>query len=273
LTKNPFNALQPTIDLNNALVSYILTGLAGFSTSAGYVGPNVRVDHDISLLVPEIWCRLTPQERDPRFMIQQGYLEPVTDFEHGGEKILASRLGYRITGRFVRTFFGRVFDNPAKVFDEAILRPETQDRDAFADGIKNIAQAQQRVAAAYLEDGSFRDACPPLQALLAIMATGAYEGRDAHHLEIRAMFTRGALLSSDWYRERLACKQRKDIALWERHVAYLEDFLTKPTHQAEAERLGIAARRNRALAELQRVRGAAYLSELEGTLGADPMEK
>src|SRR5437763_2421034 len=103
LTKGPFNALRPTADLNSALVSYILTGLAGFSTSAGYVGPNVRVDHDISLLVPEIWCRLTPPERDPAFLIQQGYLEPVTDFDHAGERILASRLGYRITGRFVRT--------------------------------------------------------------------------------------------------------------------------------------------------------------------------
>src|SRR5262249_52342934 len=69
LTKSPFNALRPIVDLNNALVSYILTGLAGFSTSAGYVGPRVRVDHDISLLVPEIWCRLSPKERDPRNMI------------------------------------------------------------------------------------------------------------------------------------------------------------------------------------------------------------
>src|SRR5439155_4682454 len=31
LTKGPFNALMPTADLNTALVSYILTGLAGFS--------------------------------------------------------------------------------------------------------------------------------------------------------------------------------------------------------------------------------------------------
>ncbi len=41
LTKGPFNALWPVVDLNNALVSAILTGYAGFTTSAGYVGPNV----------------------------------------------------------------------------------------------------------------------------------------------------------------------------------------------------------------------------------------
>jgi len=60
LTKSPFNALRPIIDLNTALVSYILTGLAGFSTVAGYIGPKMQVDHDISLLIPEVWCRLTP---------------------------------------------------------------------------------------------------------------------------------------------------------------------------------------------------------------------
>src|SRR3712207_5511126 len=99
LTKGPFNALRPVVDLNNALVSYILTGLAGFSTSAGHIGPRVQVEHDVSLLVPEIWCRLAPHERDPRYLIDEGYLEPVDDFDHNGERILASRLGYRITYR------------------------------------------------------------------------------------------------------------------------------------------------------------------------------
>src|SRR5205085_10779825 len=50
LTKGPFNALWPITDLNNALVSAILTEYAGFTTAAGYIGPNFRVDHDISLL-------------------------------------------------------------------------------------------------------------------------------------------------------------------------------------------------------------------------------
>jgi hypothetical protein len=271
LTKSPFNALRPTADLNNALVSYILTGLAGFSTSAGFVGPDVRVDHDISLLVPEIWCRLTPQERDPAFLIREGYLERMTDITHRGELILASRLGYRITEKFVRTYFGRVFDNPSKVFDEAILKPEAQDMESFIDGVKNITEAQQRVAAAYLEDGSIKEACPPLRALLAIMATGTYEGRDAQHPEVRAMFTRNALLGSEWYRQRLRTKQRRDAALWERHVAYIDEFLARPTHREEATRLDIVGRRKLAAAELARVKAAGYLAELEGTLGADPM--
>src|SRR5580658_5298032 len=69
LTKAPFNALWPVVDLNNALLASILTGYAGFTTSAGYVGPRVRVDHDISMLVPEIWCRMRVHERDPKYLI------------------------------------------------------------------------------------------------------------------------------------------------------------------------------------------------------------
>src|SRR2546423_11725602 len=75
LTKGPFNALPPIIDLNNALVGYLLTGYDGFVTSAGYIGPNRRVDHDISLLIPEVWCRMSVEERSPAFLIQEGYLE------------------------------------------------------------------------------------------------------------------------------------------------------------------------------------------------------
>jgi hypothetical protein len=197
LTKGPFNALLPITDLNNALVSYILTGLAGFSTAAGHIGPNVRVDHDLSLLAPEVFCRLNPGERDPAWLIREGLLEPMEDFTHNGELILASRLGYRITRRFVGMFFGRVFDNPAKVFDDAILRPETQDPESFADGIKYITEAQQRVAAQYYEDDSYELACPPLAALLDIMTANRPLGRGPESQELRRMFTAEYLLESD----------------------------------------------------------------------------
>jgi hypothetical protein len=115
--------------------------------------------------------------------------------------VLASRLGYRITAKFVRTYMGRVFDNPTAVFTEEILRPETQDLAVFADGVNNIVEAHQRVAEAYFADGTIEDTSPPIKALLHIMARGHYNGKDAHHPEIRALFTREALLGSDWYRE------------------------------------------------------------------------
>jgi len=185
LTKGPFNALAATADLNNALVAMLLTGYAGFSSAAGFIGPRYRVDHDISLLVPEIWCRLAPHERDPAYLIEKGYLEPVKDFEYEGETVHASRLGYRITGTFVRSFFGRVFDNPAKVFDDAILKPETQGLASFVDGVKNICEAQQRVARQYFEDGSVRELCPPLRVLMSILAFGSHDGMTAQDPEVR----------------------------------------------------------------------------------------
>ena len=43
-------------------------------------GRSMRVDHDISMLVPEIWCRMRVHERDPRFLIEKGLLERVEDF-------------------------------------------------------------------------------------------------------------------------------------------------------------------------------------------------
>jgi len=271
LTKGPFNALCATADLNNALVSMLLTGYAGFSSAAGYIGPNGRVDHDVSLLIPEIWCRLYPQERDPRRMIEAGQLEPLTDYELDGRKVLASRLGYRITSKFVHTFFGRVFDNPAAVFTEELLKPETQDPQVFADGVCNIVEAQERVARAYFDDGSIEDASPPLRALLQVMAYGNWEGKDASHPEFRALFTREALLTSDWYAERLRVKQARDVDLWQRHVRALTEFLALPSHQEEASRLGIRERLARARLELERVSAVEYLTELHGTIGADPI--
>jgi hypothetical protein len=273
LTKGPFNALAATADLNNALVSMLLTGYAGFSSAAGYIGPRFRVDHDISLLIPEIWCRLFPHERDPKRLIESGHLERLQDFEFEGKTVLASRLGYRITAKFVHTFFGRVFDNPSAVFTEEILKPETQDPSVFADGVNNIVEAQQRMAEAYFTDATIEDACPPLKALLHIMAHGHFEGKDANHPEIRALFTREALLASDWYHERLAIKQQRDIALWERHVRSLTEFLGRAGHRDEAERLGIPARLDHARSELERVSGPGYLTALAGTIGADPIHR
>jgi hypothetical protein len=271
LTKGPFNALRSTTDLNNALVSMILTGHAGFSSSAGYIGPYVRVDHDVSLLIPEIWSRLPVEQREPAWLIEKGFLERLEDFEHDGRQVLASRLGYRITQRFVHGFLGKIFDNPDAVFTDEILKPEIQDFGVYVDGINNIVEAQQRVALQYLEDGSVEDACPPLQALLLVMATGRYAGMDVHHPDFRAMFTRESLLASDWYRERLEIKQQRDIALWRRHTASLQKFLDDEIYTDEAERLGIRSRLERARHRLQEVEHPDYPEQLVGTLGADPL--
>ena len=271
LTKGPFNALPPIIDLNNALVSWLLTGFQGFVTAAGYVGPHMRVDHDISLLVPEVWCRMSAAERDPRFLIEQGCLDKCENFTHDGKLVLAGRLGYRINERFVHAFFGRVFNHPGAVFTEEMLRPELQDMAVFVDGMDNIVSTQKRVARMYFDDGSVAHACPPLKALLHIMAEDAWEGKDFDHPEVRGMFTREYLLASDWYSARLEAKQAVDRRLWRRHIDYLDRFLKKPNYAEEAARLHIAPRLGFAYKALEHAGSQAGLERLRGTIGAEPL--
>jgi len=271
LTKGPFNALRPTADVNNALVSMILTGHDGFSTSAGHVGPQVRVDHDISLLAPEIWVRLSPAQRKAEWLIAQGYMEALEDFDHDGRRVLASRLGYRITERFVAHFMGKIFDNPRAVFTEALLKPETQNLDDFADGIDNIVEAQERVARQYFDDGSIEEACPPLQALLAIMADGNYRGMDIHAPAIRALFTRDNLLASDWYRQRLQVKRERDLALWTRNLNELIRFKQNPNNVEESRRLDLDKRIAYAQARFDKLADPESWREFIGTIGADPL--
>jgi len=272
LTKGPFNALPPIIDLNNALVSFLLTGYHAFVTAAGYVGPKLRVDHDISLLVPEIWCHLQPEEREPEFLIKNHYLDKCEDFEHEGRKVLASRLGYRINTRFVHYFFGRVFNHPHSLFTEAMLKPELQDMAVFVDGMENIIATQKRVATMYFDDGSVAQACPPLQALLHIMLHDQWEGKDLNHPDVRKLFTRENMLGSDWYAARLKAKQSLERRLWKRHAEYLDKFLKRPSHTDEAARLNISGRLEGARQVLARIDSSEYLVGLQGTLGAEPLE-
>jgi phosphoenolpyruvate carboxykinase (diphosphate) len=271
LTKGPFNMLQTTADLNTAIVSMILTGLGGFSTAAGHIGPTFEVGHDISLLIPEVFCRMGPDERDPAAMIDAGMLEKLEDFDHRGETIPASRLGYRMTAKFVRTYLARVFDNPAKVFTDEILQPELQDPLSYADGILHIAEAQRKVAQRYFDDGTYHSACPPLRAVLSIMAHGQYEGHDASSPEVRSMFTADALLSSDWYRERLETKQNRDVELWIKAKERIERYLADPVHNDVVEELNLQKRLGYAQRQLDRVSSDRYVEELVGTIGADPL--
>ncbi len=272
LTKAPFNALPPIIDLNAALVSLVLTGHDGFVSAAGYIGPKMRVDHDISMLVPEVFSRMTPQERAAKALIADGCLEPCEDFEHEGRIIPASRLGYRITHRFVRIYFARVFAHPHAVFTPEMLKPEMQDLAVFVDGIDNIVTTHRRVAESYFNDGSIAMACPPLRALLEIMALGkTASGHGLEAPEVRGLFTREYLLASDWYAARLERKQQVDERLWEEQVKSIERFLDQPHYADVAERLGLRARLRNAQTELARVKTPAYREGLAGTLGAQPL--
>ncbi len=266
LTKGPFNALPPIHDLNAALVSFLVTGLPIFASVAGTIGPRYRVDHDISLLVPELWCRMTPQERTPEFLIRAGHLERCADFVHEGRTYPASRLGWRITERFVQTFCGRVLSDPGSVFEPDMLRPELQDPAVYADSIDNIVGAMRTAAEHYFADGSVTAAVPPLRALLHLMRDGTWEGRTVNDPAFRALFDREKVLASDWYRARLQAQQTVEATLWEKHARYLESFLAR---QADTG-LPLAERAHTARQTLAAVRQPAYVATLSGTIGADP---
>lgn len=273
LTKAPFNMLSPTTDLNNALLSFILTGYDGFSSAAGYIGNENRFDHDISLLIPEIWCRISPENRTPEKFIKEGALERLEDFEHEGQKVLASRLGYRITPTFLFKHMHHVFNEPQAVFTEKMLKPELQNMEDFIDGVNNIVEAQKKVALNYFADGSIDAAIPPLKILLHIMAYGHYEGKDISDPELRALFSKKYVLKSDWYKERLARKQEIDIATTINFITYIKEFLSKSGNEKMSQEISLEKRLSEANKNLKYFKSSKYRNDLIGTIGADPLYK
>ncbi|QIK71878.1 hypothetical protein G7070_05815 [Propioniciclava coleopterorum] len=274
MTKGPFNALPAIFDLNAAFLSFALTGYDGWLSSAGTIGPRMRIDHDFSLLVPEVFSRMTPKERDAATLIEQGYLERLTDFEHDGEQVLASRLGYRMNEAFATQFFGRIFLHPDVVFTSEMLKPETQDLDTFATSMATIVKTHQRVAQAYFDDGTISEAIPPLRGLLEIMATGTTaDGLTLDDAAFRDQFTRDAVLAADWYAARLDAKRDEDLAHQERSAHDLRHFLGQEANAEAAERLGLAERLAEIEEAIEAMSGQEYRDSLVGTIGRQPLSR
>jgi hypothetical protein len=100
------------------------------------------------------------------------------------------------------------------------------------------------------------------------MAYGHYEGKTIDDPSIRAMFTREALLASDWYRERLRIKQQREQALRLRHCEYICQHLNE-TEPGEAWHRVLTENLETAERMLAKVGEPVYLEKLSGTLGAD----
>ena len=272
MTKGPFNALAPVYDLNAAFLSFVLTGYDGWLSSAGTIGPKVRIDHDFSMLVPELFSRMKDHERRASTLIEAGYLEKLTDFEHNGSTVLASRLGYRMNEAFATHYFGRIFLHPDVVFTPEMLQPELQDLDTFAESMATIVKTHERVAQAYFDDGTIADAVPPLRGLLEIMAHGSTaEGLTLDSPEFREQFSRESVLASDWYAARLDAKRTEELRQAHRAALGLADFLAEPANAEAAERLGITGRREAAEEAVARLGSQEYRASLVGTIGRQPL--
>jgi hypothetical protein len=260
------------IDLNASLLSYVLAGHDGWLSAAGYLGPHVRVDHDFSLLVPELFSRMSPHERAARNLITEGALERLEDFEYDGRRVAASRLGYRMTEKMATKYFGRIFMHPDVIFTPEMLRPELQDVGVFAESMATIAATHERVARAYFKDGTVDLAVPPLRALLEIMADeSTSQGWDLGSPEFRTMFNREAVLASDWYAQRLDAKQAAASARADAGLAAIEKFVTTPGNEEPTARLGMPARVEVARLEAQRLAGPEFRQQLVGTAGSTPL--
>jgi hypothetical protein len=272
MTKGPFNAMPALLDLNAALLSFALTGDDGWVSCAGYVGPQVRVDHDISMLVPEVFSRMTPTERRAVNLVAEGALEKIEDFEYHGHTVRASRLGYRMTQAFARKYFGRIFLHPHAVFTPEMLRPELQDPDVFAESVDTIVATHQRVAQSYFDDGTISLAIPPLRALLEIMAHGTSgEGWTLETPEFRALFTRESILASEEYAARLDAKQDAAAGRAEAGLRALEKFISTPGNEEPSVRLDVPKRIEAAQAEYDKFSSAEYRAGIVGTAGRQPL--
>ncbi len=270
LTKGPFNALLPVVDVNNALVSAVVTGYGGFTTSAGYIGPKYRVDHDNSMLDAGDLVPHAAYEREPPFLIENGYLEPVRDFEYEGRPVLASRLGYRITPR----------SSIASSAESSRCPTRYSPTSCCGRNSRTPARSLPAWTASWTRSGASRSTTSTTAAssrrarrcgrCCTSWRTATTRARGSGTPAVRAMFTREAVLSSDWYRERLRAKQRRDVALWTRHTAALDTFRPGGSNAWFPQHLNLEERHRIAREQLERVSAPAYLKELEGTIGADP---
>jgi len=145
--------------------------------------------------------------------------------------------------------------------------------DAYVDGINNIVETQQKVAKAYFEDGSIDDACPPLQAVLHVMAEGHYQGKSIDDPVIREMFTLEYLLQSDWYKSVLKIKQQRDAALWQVNRNYVEQKMDEISETGTGLWAELQDHMEKAEQMLEWVNSDSYLERLQGTLGADWIHK
>jgi head-tail adaptor len=152
-----------------------------------------------------------------------------------------------------------------------MLRPETQDLQVFIDSVDVMVSTHQRVAASYLADGTITSACPPVRALLQIMASGtSQEGYTLTDERFRALFTRQSVLDSDWYAARLDALQAQRVASAEAGIAEIEHFIEADADTAAAQRLSLSERLAAVRAARDHASTGAARQALIGSLGRQP---
>ena len=206
-------------------------------------------------------------ERNPKFLIAGGYLERCENFHHRENLVQAERLGYRITKKFVKVFAGRVFSSPHTIFSDEMLRPEKQDMDIFAASMATIVDAHRRAALLIGEGQGIGEAIPPLQALLRIAIDGECDGMTLRDEKFRAMFTREAVIGSDWYLARLKKYQQYQIEHLANGLSYVAATGKSHGKNPAGSAIDFEGRERAIAKELEFVKTDSYVISLIGTLG------
>ena len=103
------------------------------------------------------------------------------------------------------------------------------------------------------------------------MANGVTaEGWTLDSPQFRALFTREAVLASDWYAARLDAKQAAASGRADAGLAAIEKFVSTPGNEEPTARLDMPARGGRT-AEAERLSGPQYREQLVGTAGSTPL--
>ncbi|MCO6430040.1 MAG: hypothetical protein J5J00_04210, partial [Deltaproteobacteria bacterium] len=292
-TKKPFMELSGLYELAQIFVDLALTGQDVWVTSAGRIGPNLNVDHDLSYWAAELFGimqTVLPKEKLAiAHMKKHGYVEELPGFwwDAESEKIVnhespgavfvdEGRSGHPITHKFQREMFGLITSDSENVLDEEHRRPRLQDEAVYAKGQLSLIESQRKVAEGYLQDGVFDRVCFPVQKIVEIMANGVTsEGWSRKSPEFRKLFTRDAVLSSDWYAKRLEAQRKQE---WIR-LEVVKNEIKKEISAIEKDPpAAITEKRKAALrAQLQKTEGLLsevsskdYLRRLRGHLGRNP---
>ena len=85
------------------------------------------------------------------------------------------------------------------------------------------------------------------------------------------MFTREAVLASDWHAQRLDAKQAAASARADAGLAAIEKFGSTAGNEEPTARLGIPERVEAARAAAQQLASAEYREQLVGTAGSTPL--
>jgi phosphoenolpyruvate carboxykinase (diphosphate) len=189
LTKGPFNALPPIIDLNNALVRSSSPAITRSSP------PPATSDRRCAWTTTSACCAgsLVPHGAGgtrSEISDRQPFSKNARTLSITAKKVLASRLGYRINARFVRNFFGRVFNHPHAVFTEEMLKPGIAGPGHFCGRHGQHRHHPEARGQNVFRRRQHAQACPPLKALLHIMLNDRGRAKGSDDPEFRKMFTR-----------------------------------------------------------------------------------